>query len=500
MTKAELIDAVANKAGTSKADAEKTVDAFFEVVVLNAKKGDKVAWPGFGSFSTTRRAARTGREPTDGSTGERAGVDRPEVQRELRAEGPVEQVTQRAQRRTQWQQRRRRPPSGRRQEGPSEEGCAAKKAPAKRAPAKKAAPRRLRPGRARSQEGPGQARPRPRRLRPSGQRRRRPRHEKLRPRRLRPSGHRPGRRRPGRPPRRRRRRGEHGRARPRRSGHRRQEGLSLVRPRRAPRGKGRRQRGAPAPRLPRPGRRPGGRDLIGTMARCSRSATTSRPSTPTSTPSSRALDEPSWDQPTPASGWAVRDQISHLGLLRPHGGAGGHRAGRVLVPASALLLAGGRRSLGRAGPRHEPGRAAGLVARRPQRSSWPRSRPLDPATRIPWYGPPMGARSFATARLDGDVGPRPGRRRRRSASTAHRPTACATSPTSASGPARSATPYRGLERPSRAGGRDPHRARRRAMGVGRGRRRTSVSGPALDFCLVVTQRRHPADTDARRRR
>jgi DNA-binding protein HU-beta len=67
MTKAELIDAVAEKAGTSKADAERAVDAFFEVVVDNAKKGDKVAWPGFGSFSTTRRAARTGRNPQTGA-------------------------------------------------------------------------------------------------------------------------------------------------------------------------------------------------------------------------------------------------------------------------------------------------------------------------------------------------------------------------------------------------------------------------------------------------
>jgi DNA-binding protein HU-beta len=67
MTKAELIDAVAQKADISKADAERTVDAFFEVVVDNAKKGDKVAWPGFGSFSTTRRAARTGRNPQTGA-------------------------------------------------------------------------------------------------------------------------------------------------------------------------------------------------------------------------------------------------------------------------------------------------------------------------------------------------------------------------------------------------------------------------------------------------
>jgi len=67
MTKAELIEAVAEQANTSKADAERTVDAFFAVVVARAKAGDKVAWPGFGSFSTTRRAARTGRNPQTGA-------------------------------------------------------------------------------------------------------------------------------------------------------------------------------------------------------------------------------------------------------------------------------------------------------------------------------------------------------------------------------------------------------------------------------------------------
>jgi len=67
MTKAELIDAVAQKAGVSKADAERTVGAFFELVVASAKKGDKVAWPGFGSFSTSKRKARTGRNPQTGA-------------------------------------------------------------------------------------------------------------------------------------------------------------------------------------------------------------------------------------------------------------------------------------------------------------------------------------------------------------------------------------------------------------------------------------------------
>ena len=67
-TKAELIDAVAGAAGVSKADAEKTVAAFFDYVVSATKSGEKVAWPGFGSFSTTQRAAREGRNPQTGAT------------------------------------------------------------------------------------------------------------------------------------------------------------------------------------------------------------------------------------------------------------------------------------------------------------------------------------------------------------------------------------------------------------------------------------------------
>ena len=65
-TKAELIDAIASEAGVTKADAERTVAAFFEVVVAAAKKGEKIAWPGFGSFSTSKSAARTGRNPQTG--------------------------------------------------------------------------------------------------------------------------------------------------------------------------------------------------------------------------------------------------------------------------------------------------------------------------------------------------------------------------------------------------------------------------------------------------
>ncbi len=66
-TKAEMIDAVAEAAGVSKADAEGTIGAFFDYVVAQSMKGEKVAWPGFGSFSTTQRSARTGRNPQTGA-------------------------------------------------------------------------------------------------------------------------------------------------------------------------------------------------------------------------------------------------------------------------------------------------------------------------------------------------------------------------------------------------------------------------------------------------
>ena len=67
MTKAELIDSVAKSAAVSKADAERTLTAFFDHVTKSAKKGEKVAWPGFGSFGTTKRAARKGRNPQTGA-------------------------------------------------------------------------------------------------------------------------------------------------------------------------------------------------------------------------------------------------------------------------------------------------------------------------------------------------------------------------------------------------------------------------------------------------
>jgi DNA-binding protein HU-beta len=66
LNKSELVDAVASDAGVERKQAESVLSAFFDTVTVEAKRGGKVAWPGFGHFTTTRRAARRGRNPQTG--------------------------------------------------------------------------------------------------------------------------------------------------------------------------------------------------------------------------------------------------------------------------------------------------------------------------------------------------------------------------------------------------------------------------------------------------
>ena len=66
MNKSELIDKVAGQAGLAKSDAEKAVNAFIAVVEAAVAVDDKVTLPGFGAWSRTQRAARTGRNPRTG--------------------------------------------------------------------------------------------------------------------------------------------------------------------------------------------------------------------------------------------------------------------------------------------------------------------------------------------------------------------------------------------------------------------------------------------------
>ncbi|NLZ87660.1 MAG: HU family DNA-binding protein [Gammaproteobacteria bacterium] len=68
MNKSELIDAIAEKGGLSKADAGKALDATIAYVTEALKAGDTVTLVGFGTFGVKERAARTGRNPQTGAT------------------------------------------------------------------------------------------------------------------------------------------------------------------------------------------------------------------------------------------------------------------------------------------------------------------------------------------------------------------------------------------------------------------------------------------------
>jgi DNA-binding protein HU-beta len=66
MNRKELIDALADKTGSSKADADRNIAALIEIVTATLKKGDNVALVGFGTFEVRKRAARAGRNPSTG--------------------------------------------------------------------------------------------------------------------------------------------------------------------------------------------------------------------------------------------------------------------------------------------------------------------------------------------------------------------------------------------------------------------------------------------------
>ncbi len=68
MNKVELIDAVAEKAGMTKVDARKAIDAIMDVTKAELKKDGKIALVGFGTMSVSERPARQGRNPRTGKS------------------------------------------------------------------------------------------------------------------------------------------------------------------------------------------------------------------------------------------------------------------------------------------------------------------------------------------------------------------------------------------------------------------------------------------------
>ena len=67
MKKSDLINAMAEDAGISKGAAKAALESFTENVTKALKDGGKVALVGFGTFSISSRAARTGRNPQTGA-------------------------------------------------------------------------------------------------------------------------------------------------------------------------------------------------------------------------------------------------------------------------------------------------------------------------------------------------------------------------------------------------------------------------------------------------
>ncbi len=68
MNKGDLINTVAESAGITKGQAGDAVNAVFNAIEGTLKSGDKAAFVGFGTFSTSHRAAREGRNPATGKT------------------------------------------------------------------------------------------------------------------------------------------------------------------------------------------------------------------------------------------------------------------------------------------------------------------------------------------------------------------------------------------------------------------------------------------------
>ncbi|MGH2685093.1 MAG: TIGR03084 family metal-binding protein [Actinomycetota bacterium] len=207
------------------------------------------------------------------------------------------------------------------------------------------------------------------------------------------------------------------------------------------------------------------------------------------------LDEPGWDTPTPAEGWSIRDTISHLAFFD-----GAALAAAVDPEAfSAELEQVASDPDGYIAQAVRKGRSLSgedLLDwwRHGRRKMLAEFALLDPKQRIPWYGPPMGALSFATARLmetwahGQDVVDALGAEREptdRLRHVAHigvraRPFSYA---------------VRGMTQPDTE-------VRVELLSPG-GETWTwgpedavdRVTGTALDFCLVVTQRRHRDDVD-----
>ncbi|HEC09675.1 MAG TPA: TIGR03084 family protein [Acidimicrobiales bacterium] len=206
-----------------------------------------------------------------------------------------------------------------------------------------------------------------------------------------------------------------------------------------------------------------------------------------------------WSKPTSSEGWTVADQIAHLTYfdLTAATAVTDPEAFKQSVGELMEVALGGETSLDdlTLGEYRAMTPAELLSAwREGRRRLSEAARTLEDDSRVPWYGPSMGAKSFLTARLmeawahGQDIADAVGVERQGTDRLRH---------IARLGFITRKWSYvnRGLEAPD-----VPVRVSLAAPSGGRWEygppeATESVEGPAFDFCLVVTQRRHPHDTD-----
>jgi len=205
------------------------------------------------------------------------------------------------------------------------------------------------------------------------------------------------------------------------------------------------------------------------------------------------IDEPRWDVATPATGWAVRDQVSHLAFFDD--------AAILAMTDPTAFAAMAEAAMAADDPMEEHLRRGRELTGRDLLAWWRRSgdamvdaaRALPDGARIPWFGPPMGTLSFVSARLmetwahGQDVADALGLLRPPTARLRHiAHLGVRTRPFS--------YVVHGMELPpspvhvALTGPGQEHWEWGDAGAADR------VQGEALDFCLVVTQRRNVTDT------